>query len=430
MNQLETKLLMVALCLTLSACGGGGGSNECIVCAIPANQAPTALPVVLSLTPGESISSTVTASDPEGDPLTFRIDSFPARGDLRLTDSTRGSFTYTAPGAFTSEESFGLRVQDNQGNSSFAQITARISGAADSGTCAITISSLNATPRQIVVHARDPSRIAVLTRDGGNYPAVHTSLDGGATWLYSDALRELDVVKLAFHPTRRGTLFAAVTGFDRAGVKRSDDHGATWRPVLGVDGTHDVNVVWHSQQLGTSLWAATANGLHRSEDDGLSWNGTEASREFVSVTVARFSPGVAYASTLSGLYRAGDDSSWDRDGEGANSKLTYALSGLYAASDYALSRTVIGSSRFGETTQLLGSGAGTPVALADFALHPGDSSLLYVIESERLVASTDVGETWFYVDSADSLGPLTTVAVSNEGSVYVGTLNDIGCLRL
>ncbi|MEE8078783.1 MAG: Ig-like domain-containing protein, partial [Pseudomonadales bacterium] len=195
---------------------------------------------MLELAAGESISGTVNASDPEGDPLTFKIENPPARGDLQLTDVTGGRYTYTAPGAFAVEETFRLRVQDNHGNWGFAHFTVRISGTADPGTCATTTALLGATPRQIVVHPRDPSRIAVLTRDGGNYTGVHTSRDGGATWLQSDAMRELDVAKLAFHPTRHGTLFAAVSGLDQAGIKRSDDHGATWRTRLGVEGAHDV----------------------------------------------------------------------------------------------------------------------------------------------------------------------------------------------
>lgn len=431
MKSLEMKFLWVVLCLVVAGCGGSGGAgdNDCIICAIPANQAPTAEPVSLNLAAAESFSGIVKARDPEGDPITFRIEYPPTRGDLRLSDAVTGAYTYTAPGAFASEDSFRLRVRDNQGNSSYASFTVRISGAVASGTCAISAALLDATPRQIVVHPRDPSRIAVLTRDGGNYSGVHTSRDGGATWLRSDTMRELDVVKLAFHPTRHGTLFAAVSGLDQAGIKRSDDHGATWRTRLGVE-AHDVRVLWHSPGIEPTVWAATANGLHRSDDNGQSWDGEEISREFVSVAGEPGRPRVAYASTHSGLFRTSDEGSSDVDGEGANSNLTYAENELYSLRLDALTRTALGFFQLGATEHLLGSGAAIPVVLSDFAVDPGDADTLFVIESGRLMTSTDMGVSWSYVAAADSLGPLTAVAVSNEGTVYVGTMNEIACLRL
>ena len=209
MKKIKLKMCIPVLLLA-SILVGCDVENDCLICGTPRNQPPATVEVLLSVAAGKSIRGIVQASDPENDPITFTIETGPARGDLQTMDSRLGIYTYTAPGAFSGKDVFTVRLRDNQGNSGFAYITVQISGGAASGTCAITTTSLGARPQKIVVHPRDPSRIAVLTRDGGNYTGIHTSRDGGATWLLSDALRELDVVKLVFHPTRNGLLFAAV----------------------------------------------------------------------------------------------------------------------------------------------------------------------------------------------------------------------------
>lgn len=426
MKLLEMQFCSVVLCVALSACGGG--SNDCLICRIPPNQPPTAQTVTLNLSPGQTIRGVVRAVDPEDDPITFSIESLPARGDLQITAG--GSYTYTAPGAFTSSELFVIHLRDGNGNVGEAAFNVRVSGAVESGTCAIDVALLGATPNHITTHPRDPSRIAILTRDGGNYTAVHTSRDGGVTWLHSDAMREQDVVTLAFHPTLRGTLFAAVSGVNQPGIKRTDNQGTTWQTRLGVDDARDVHITWANPgYIRTRIWAATSNGLYFSEDNGQVWERSEAWRDFFSVSTQRGNPSVAFASTASGLVKRMDHSIQEIDGEGAYSKVTFTLEGVYAASDYSLSRTTIDTHNFGNTTHLLGSGAGAPVVLADFAVHPNESEMLYVIESGRLMASTDVGDSWSYVEAAESLGPLSTVSVSNEGTVYVGTFDGVACLQ-
>jgi hypothetical protein len=435
MKKIKLKMCIPVLLLA-SILVGCEVENDCLICGTPKNQTPSiprnrpplAASVLLSVAAGESISGVVQANDPENDPITFKIETGPARGDLQLTG--RGAYTYTAPGAFSGEDVFELRVSDNQRNTSFASVTVQISGGAASGTCAVTTTSLGARPQKITVHPRDPSRIAVLTRDGSNYTGIHTSRDGGATWLVSDALRELDVMKLVFHPTRHGLLFAAVEGFDQAGIKRSSDHGVTWQTRLGNLSATDVTAVVPSNAVRTTVWAATEKGLHVSEDDGQSWEGREISRQFVSVTAHRVSPRKAYASTLSGLFLTSDEGNIDIDEDGAYSQLSSTGQELYAFRDDALTRRYISSGGYGETTHLLGSGAGTPVALADFAVDPNESENLYAIESDRLIVSRDAGAIWSLVDEADALGILTSVAVSNEGTVYLGTADGIACLRL
>lgn len=61
-----------------------------------------------------SLSST--ASDPEGDALTFEITRYPENGLLRLTNPSSGDYCYTPCDGITGEDSFSYVVRDEWGN--------------------------------------------------------------------------------------------------------------------------------------------------------------------------------------------------------------------------------------------------------------------------------------------------------------------------
>ena len=59
---------------------------------------------------------TLSASDPEGDPITFEITRYPANGILRLTNPSGGDYCYTPCDGVTGEDSFSYVVRDSWGN--------------------------------------------------------------------------------------------------------------------------------------------------------------------------------------------------------------------------------------------------------------------------------------------------------------------------
>jgi len=59
---------------------------------------------------------TLTAGDPEGDPLTFEITRYPENGLLRLTNPSNGDYCYTPCDGVTGEDSFSYVVRDEWGN--------------------------------------------------------------------------------------------------------------------------------------------------------------------------------------------------------------------------------------------------------------------------------------------------------------------------
>ncbi|BBX67427.1 Ig-like domain-containing protein [Mycolicibacterium psychrotolerans] len=74
------------------------------------NSAPTVTPVQLTGQVDGPITGTVGASDPEGDPLTYRIRRAPREGSVQLADD--GTYTYTPNGQFDGVDTFRVAVLD------------------------------------------------------------------------------------------------------------------------------------------------------------------------------------------------------------------------------------------------------------------------------------------------------------------------------
>ncbi len=106
---------------TFTAGNAAGGAE--ILCEIhlleKKNEAPSlAISDFLSVSTQMGISyfGTLTATDPEGDELTFRIVSYPKYGTLTLKDASLGEYRYTPASNFTGKDSFTFVVRDEYGN--------------------------------------------------------------------------------------------------------------------------------------------------------------------------------------------------------------------------------------------------------------------------------------------------------------------------
>ncbi len=106
-----------------NACGGA--EIKCVIRLIEKkNEAPSvAEDAALSVTTQKGISyfGTLSATDPEGDALYFRVTSYPKRGTLSLLDSETGEFRYTPTGNYKGKDSFSYVVRDEYGNFSTEQ---------------------------------------------------------------------------------------------------------------------------------------------------------------------------------------------------------------------------------------------------------------------------------------------------------------------
>ncbi len=88
--------------------------------AAPINQPPTANNQSVSTNEDTSAVITLTASDPEGNPLTYTVLSTPAHGSL---SGVAPSLVYQPAGNYAGADSFTFRVNDGQANSNAATVS-------------------------------------------------------------------------------------------------------------------------------------------------------------------------------------------------------------------------------------------------------------------------------------------------------------------
>jgi hypothetical protein len=83
-----------------------------------ANAAPVAaLTNVRPVVAGNAVSATLLASDADGDPLTFTVETPPTKGTVQIDNPATGAFTYTANADASGRDSFTFRVADAGGSS-------------------------------------------------------------------------------------------------------------------------------------------------------------------------------------------------------------------------------------------------------------------------------------------------------------------------
>lgn len=116
------SIFVAAFLVTLlAACGGGGGGApgpQPI-----ANRAPVANNQAVATDPGQDLNGTLTATDSDGDALTFAIASMPTSGMVALSGTGNSDFTYTPNAGFTGADSFTFTAADAEATSAAATVT-------------------------------------------------------------------------------------------------------------------------------------------------------------------------------------------------------------------------------------------------------------------------------------------------------------------
>lgn len=82
----------------------------------PTNTTPVASNGAVTTNENQAISGTLSASDSDGDTLTFAIVSQPAHGSTSITNAATGAFTYTPANGFYGSDSFTFQATDSAGN--------------------------------------------------------------------------------------------------------------------------------------------------------------------------------------------------------------------------------------------------------------------------------------------------------------------------
>lgn len=109
---MKQKILAAVCALALCAALVPAGFAEQDTAA----TAPVAENLELTTFRSTSIGGTLSATAPDGSPLTFRITTEPIKGTVTLTDS--GTFVYTPADGKRGRDYFGFRAADSSGNES------------------------------------------------------------------------------------------------------------------------------------------------------------------------------------------------------------------------------------------------------------------------------------------------------------------------
>jgi len=97
------------------------------------NEPPTATGSAVSTDKNQAVSGQLTASDPDGDPLTYSIVANGSKGSAVITNPATGAFTYTPNNDQTGSDPFTFKVNDGTVDSNIA-------------TVAVTINAINTAP--------------------------------------------------------------------------------------------------------------------------------------------------------------------------------------------------------------------------------------------------------------------------------------------
>jgi hypothetical protein len=113
-----------AACLLVAGCGGGGSGSSSGGGNPPANSAPTFLITTFAATEDQDLSATVTASDANGDAITFAANGNPTRGTV--TFAANGTFTYHPAANFSGTDAFGVSANDGRGGVTNSTVTLNV----------------------------------------------------------------------------------------------------------------------------------------------------------------------------------------------------------------------------------------------------------------------------------------------------------------
>ena len=292
-------------------------------------------------------------------------------------------------------------------------------------------------------------------RYAGTSEGVYRSSDDGITWV-PVGLRNTVIWSLALDATS-GALYVAA---DQAIVYRSLDGGRNWER-LGV-GLPNVAValVWETKTQ--SLFAGTARGVFRFDDQGGRWVRSGLAERHIQALVAG-KPGHLYAGTDVGVYRSEDGGqSWRAISQGLWSPVILALAGdldqgpIYAGTRQGLFRLSDGGrwEKLGPQTEAVSISRLSQGALSEGFYGAGNSQVywispqglysttaafgvpiwglavdqrrqaVYAAASSELNRSLDGGQTWAFVSYLPKPGQALVVD-DLRGMMYATDFVDI-----
>jgi VCBS repeat-containing protein len=120
--------------------GTGSDPATATIAVVCQNDAPVANDNTDTVAEDNSVSGTATASDADGDALTFALGTTPANGTVTFDAS--GAYTYTPNANFNGTDSFTFTVSDGNGGSDSGTVTIVVTPVNDAPSCSVAAPSV------------------------------------------------------------------------------------------------------------------------------------------------------------------------------------------------------------------------------------------------------------------------------------------------
>ena len=376
----------------------------------------------------------LSASDADGDSLSFALAGTPTHGTL---SGTAPNVVYTPDAGYNGTDSFTFTANDGGHTSNVATITLTVvpalwtsaglyggaiellrtdpalpdvvyagtsSGLFKSTDGAVTWSAAGAglpfSSGGLRALAIDPSLTSTLYASV-NALGLYKSADHGASWLQLPlALSLQNVDGLAVDPANPSTVYATVTAFfSSASVYKSVDGGITWNSGTAT-GIVSPTALLIDPAAPTTLYVAGSNGIAKSIDGGGSWTAANTgltNANVLSLVLDPAAPATLFASTNNGVFKSTNGAaSWDPTSSPVGGRLAMDESSPSTLYLGTLGSGVYETNNGGDTWQPANAGI-TSATIYAIAVGRGTPASIYASPGGvdiGVFKSTDGATTW------------------------------------
>ena len=199
--------------VTISDGNGGTTTSRINIGVTPVNDAPVASNVNLTTPEDTPISSQISASDIDGDSLTFTVTGSPANGSVSLNPAT-GTFTYSPNANYNGSDSFTVTISDGNGGATTSLVSIGVTPVNDVPvTSNQNLTTPEDTPINGAISASDPDGDTLAYSVSGapaNGSVVLNPATGGFTYTPNTAYSGSDSFVVTISDGNGGTTTSTV----------------------------------------------------------------------------------------------------------------------------------------------------------------------------------------------------------------------------
>ena len=256
--------------VTISDGKGGTTTSTVTIGVAPQNDAPTSADLSLNTNEDTPVNGSITATDLDGDSLSYALGANPAHGSVTL--NADGTFTYIPAKDFNDSDSFSVTVSDGKGGTTTSTVTIGVAPQNDAPTSTdLSLNTNEDTPvtGSIIATDLDGDRFSYSLNGAPTNGSVTLNADGSFTYTPASNFNGSDSFSVTISDGKGGTTTSTVT----IGVAPQND--APISADLSLNTNEDTPVTGSitatdldGDSLSYSLNGAPANGSVTLNADG------------------------------------------------------------------------------------------------------------------------------------------------------------------